>query len=162
MKVLFIVPEIRLDSNPIHAPFCAGILAAIVEQKGGQVGILDLNALRVKYGESQVPSQIIIDEISSEKWDMIVIGGLTRLTNSGLSMVDWRPIIGTFPPLTDLAWIEVYNRYKTTPEFQIVNKSMTLYEFKYIFLWEWFHRFFARCLGLVFILPLLYFWFKNI
>ena len=77
MKVLFIVPEIRLDSNPIHAPFWAGILAAIVEQKGGQVGILDLNALRVKYGESQVPSQIIIDEISSEKWDIIGIGGLT-------------------------------------------------------------------------------------
>ena len=77
MKVLFIVPEIRLDSNPIHIPFWAGILAAIVEQKGGQIGILDLNALRVKYGEKQVPSQIIIDEISSEKWDIIGIGGLT-------------------------------------------------------------------------------------
>ena len=77
MKVLFIVPEIRLDSSPNHFPFWAGILAAIVEQKGGQVAILDLNALRVKYDGKQVPSHIIAEEISSEKWDMIGIGGLT-------------------------------------------------------------------------------------
>ena len=77
MKVLFIVPEIRLDSSPNHFPFWAGILAAIVEQKGGQVGILDLNALRIKYDGNQVPSQIISKEISSEKWDIIGIGGLT-------------------------------------------------------------------------------------
>lgn len=77
LKVLFIVPEIRLDSSPNHFPFWAGILAAIVEQKGGQVGILDLNALRVRYGGNLVPSQVIIEEISSEKWDIIGIGGLT-------------------------------------------------------------------------------------
>ena len=77
MKVLFIVPEIRLDGSPNHFPFWAGILAAIVEQKGGQVAILDLNALRVNYGGTQVPSKLIADEISSEKWDMIGIGGLT-------------------------------------------------------------------------------------
>ena len=95
MKVLFIVPEIRLASNPIHAPFWAGILAAIVEQKGGQVGILDLNALRTKYGEQQVPSQIIIDEISSEKWDMIGIGGLT--TTYG-RIKELSPIIRKYAP----------------------------------------------------------------
>ena len=77
MKVLFIVPEIRLDGSPNHFPFWAGILAAIVEQKGGQVAILDLNALRVNYGGVQVPSKFIADEIASEKWDMIGIGGLT-------------------------------------------------------------------------------------
>jgi anaerobic magnesium-protoporphyrin IX monomethyl ester cyclase len=77
LKVLFVVPEIRLDGTPNHFPFWAGILAAIVEQKGGQVGILDLNALRVKYGGNQVPSNIIAEEISSEKWDIIGIGGLT-------------------------------------------------------------------------------------
>ena len=77
MKVLFVVPEIRLDSNPIHFPFWAGILSSIVKQKGGQVGILDLNALRVKYGGNQVPSKEIIEQISSEQWDMIGIGGLT-------------------------------------------------------------------------------------
>jgi len=77
LRVLFIVPEIRLDSSPNHFPFWAGILAAIVEKKGGQVGILDLNALRVRYGGSIVPTQVITKELSSEKWDIIGIGGLT-------------------------------------------------------------------------------------
>tara|TARA_B000000460_G_scaffold149866_1_gene105794 strand:- start:991 stop:2646 length:1656 start_codon:yes stop_codon:yes gene_type:complete len=77
MKVLFIVPEIRLDSTPDNMPFWAGILAAIVENNGGQVGILDLNALRMKYDGRQVPTKVISEEISSEKWDLIGIGGLT-------------------------------------------------------------------------------------
>ncbi|RZD47962.1 MAG: B12-binding domain-containing radical SAM protein [Thaumarchaeota archaeon] len=77
MKVLFVVPEIRLDSAPNHFPFWAGILAAIIEQKGGQVAILDLNALRDNYGGNLVPTKKIIEEISSEKWDLIGIGGLT-------------------------------------------------------------------------------------
>jgi len=77
MKVLFIVPEIRLDSTPDNMPFWAGILAAIVENKGGQVGILDLNVLRMKYDGRQVPTKVISEEISSEKWDLIGIGGLT-------------------------------------------------------------------------------------
>ena len=92
---------------------------------------------------------------------MIVIGGLTRLTESGLSMVDWNPIMGTIPPLSHLAWVEAFDNYKATPEFQIVNKLMSLDEFKYIFWWEWFHRFFARFMGMVFIFPFLYFWQKN-
>ena len=77
MKVLLIVPEIRLDGSPNHFPFWAGILAAIIEQKGGQVGILDLNALRIKYDGIQVPSDVIAKEISSEKWELVGIGGLT-------------------------------------------------------------------------------------
>ena len=77
MKVLFVVPEIRLDMAPMHVPFWAGILGAIVEQKGGQVGILDLNALRVNYDGYNVPSEIIKKEISSDKWDVVGIGGLT-------------------------------------------------------------------------------------
>lgn len=79
MKTLFIVPEIRLDSAPGHFPFWAAILASIVEKKGGQVGILDLNALRMKYDGKKVPTKIIEDEISSEKWDLIGIGGLTTV-----------------------------------------------------------------------------------
>ncbi len=77
LNVLFVVPEIRLDGAPNHFPFWAGILAAIVEQKGGQVGILDLNALRDNYDGKLVPTNKIIEEISSEKWDLIGIGGLT-------------------------------------------------------------------------------------
>ena len=78
MKVLFVVPEIRLDSAPTIFPFWAGILASIVKNKKGDVGILDLNAIRMKYdGANFVPTKIIVEEISSEKWDIIGIGGLT-------------------------------------------------------------------------------------
>ena len=77
MKVLFIVPEIRLDSHPTNIPFWAGILASIVEEKGGQVAILDLNALRMNYDKQFVPDELIRKEVSSEKWDLIGIGGLT-------------------------------------------------------------------------------------
>ena len=92
---------------------------------------------------------------------IIIIGGLTRLTDSGLSMVDWQPILGTLPPLSNTQWLEVFNDYKLTPEFLYVNRNMTLEEFKYIFWWEWFHRFFARLIGLVFIIPFLYFFIKK-
>ena len=77
MKVLFVCPEIRLDSNPSTIPFWAGILAAIAESKGGEVAILDLNAIRMNYGGNYVPLEKIAEEISSEKWDFIGIGGLT-------------------------------------------------------------------------------------
>ena len=92
---------------------------------------------------------------------IIIIGGLTRLTESGLSMVNWQPLLGTIPPLTDLAWIKVFNEYKLTPEYQIVNTSISLENFKFIFWWEWFHRFFARLIGVVFIIPFFYFYFAN-
>ena len=92
---------------------------------------------------------------------IIIIGGLTRLTDSGLSMVDWQPILGTIPPLNNNQWMDVFNDYKLTPEFLYVNKNMTLDEFKYIFWWEWFHRFFARLIGIVFIIPFIYFLIKK-
>ena len=92
---------------------------------------------------------------------IIVIGGLTRLTGSGLSMTDWRPILGIIPPLSLDSWLVVFEMYKQTPEYKIVNKNMTLDEFKYIFWWEWFHRIFARAIGIVFILPLIYFTIKK-
>lgn len=77
MKVLFVVPEIRLDSGPMHFPFWAGILGAIVEKKGGQVGIFDLNALRMNFDGKNMPDKMIEDEIAREQWDLIGIGGLT-------------------------------------------------------------------------------------
>ncbi len=92
---------------------------------------------------------------------IIIIGGLTRLTDSGLSMTDWRPLLGTIPPLSKNSWQTVFDMYKQTPEFKIVNKNMSLEEFKYIFWWEWFHRIFARLIGIVFIFPLIYFIFKK-
>ena len=92
---------------------------------------------------------------------IIIIGGLTRLTESGLSMTDWKPLLGVIPPLSQDKWLIVFEMYKQTPEFKIVNRSMTLEEFKFIFWWEWFHRVFARLIGVVFIIPLIYFLIKK-
>ena len=77
MKVLLVVPEIRLDNVRYFWPFWAGIFASIVEQKGEQVAILDLNALRTKFPNSSVPNELIMKEIASENWDLVGIGGLT-------------------------------------------------------------------------------------
>jgi len=77
LKVLFIIPEIRIDGKPLHFPFWAGILGAIVEKKGGQVGVLDLNAIRMDYGVTTLPRKKIEEEISEDDWDIIGIGGLT-------------------------------------------------------------------------------------
>jgi len=77
MHVLFIVPEIRIDASPQHFPFWAGNLGSIAEQKGGQVGILDLNALRENYKGNVVPNEIIEDELRLADWDLVCIGGLT-------------------------------------------------------------------------------------
>ena len=117
MKVLFIVPEIRLDTSPNHFPFWAGILAAIVEQKGGQVAILDLNALRVKYDGKQVPSHIIAEEISSEKWDMIGIGGLTT-TYSRIKQIS--PLIRKCAPDSLYIGGGGWSSYNPTEIFELV------------------------------------------
>lgn len=87
---------------------------------------------------------------------MVGIGGMTRLTNSGLSMVDWEPISGVIPPLTDNAWQEEFEHYKQYPEFKLLNKNITLDGFKKIFFYEYLHRIFGRFIGLYFFLPFLY------
>ena len=94
-------------------------------------------------------------------FSIIIIGGLTRLTDSGLSMVDWRPILGTIPPLTSDEWIGIFELYKKTPEYIYVNNTFTIDEFKYIFWWEWSHRVIARFLGIIFLIPLIFFIYKN-
>jgi len=91
---------------------------------------------------------------------MIIIGGLTRLTDSGLSITEWEFFKGFFPPVSKTTWIEYFEAYKKIPEFQLQNYNMSLSEFKIIFWWEWFHRFFGRLIGLCFLLPLIYFSFK--
>ena len=88
---------------------------------------------------------------------MVVVGGVTRLTHSGLSIVEWEPIVGTIPPLSQADWEQVFEQYKRTPEYQQVNRGMSLSEFRGIFWWEYFHRLLGRSIGLVFFLPLLYF-----
>ena len=92
---------------------------------------------------------------------IILVGGLTRLTDSGLSITTWELFVGFFPPLTNDKWIDYFNLYKAIPEYQQQNSNMTLSEFKVIFWWEWTHRQLGRLIGLVVLLPLIYFTIKN-
>ena len=92
---------------------------------------------------------------------MILIGGITRLTDSGLSMVEWRPIWGFLPPITDEEWKRVFSLYMSSPEYIFKNQGMSIIEFKKIFFWEYFHRIWGRLIGLTYTLPLIYFWLTN-
>ncbi len=84
---------------------------------------------------------------------MVIIGGITRLTHSGLSIVEWKPLMGTLPPMNQATWHEKFELYKQFPEFQKLNPDMTLTEFKTIFFWEYLHRTIGRLIGLVFLIP---------
>lgn len=94
---------------------------------------------------------------------MVIVGGITRLTESGLSITEWMPVTGAIPPLTNAQWQDEFALYKQIPEYaQITGPAgMTLEDFKFIFFWEWAHRLLGRLLGLVFALPLAWFWVKN-
>lgn len=92
---------------------------------------------------------------------MIVVGGITRLTESGLSMVDWRPVTGILPPLSDEAWSAAFEAYRTSPQYRIVNQGMSLVDFKTIFWWEYIHRLLGRVIGLAYALPLAIFWLRR-
>ena len=87
----------------------------------------------------------------------ILLGGITRLTGSGLSITEWNVMTGTLPPLTESAWIAEFEKYKQTPQFSLLNADFTLPDFKFIFFWEWFHRFWARLIGVVFLIPFVIF-----
>lgn len=88
---------------------------------------------------------------------MVVVGGVTRLTGSGLSMVEWRPLMGALPPLSAAEWQDVFQRYQESPQYRLVNHWMGLSDFKRIFLWEYVHRLLGRLIGVVFLVPFLYF-----
>lgn len=89
---------------------------------------------------------------------LVLVGGATRLTNSGLSITEWKPIHGVIPPLSAAEWQEEFDLYKRIPEYQQMNSDMTVEGFKYIFWWEWAHRLIARSIGVLFAAPLVYFW----
>jgi len=92
---------------------------------------------------------------------MIVVGGATRLTESGLSMVNWNPVTGTLPPLNETEWQKQFNAYKTSPEYKLKNTGMALDAFKNIFYWEWGHRLLGRLIGFAFFIPMVWFWTKG-
>ncbi len=93
---------------------------------------------------------------------MIIIGGLTRLTNSGLSITEWELFKGILPPLNPNSWKEYFDLYKTIPQFKLLYPNMTMSEFKVIFYWEYFHRLLGRLIGLFYLLPLIYFTYKKV
>jgi cytochrome c oxidase assembly protein subunit 15 len=99
--------------------------------------------------------------IAAMTFGVLVVGGITRLTQSGLSIVDWHPVSGAIPPLNDVQWLDAFNRYREYPEFQQLRSGMTLGDFKSIFFWEYLHRALARLIGVVFLVPCAVFWWRG-
>jgi cytochrome c oxidase assembly protein subunit 15 len=92
---------------------------------------------------------------------MVAVGGATRLTGSGLSITEWKPVTGAVPPLSAEAWAAEFERYRQTPQYELLNRGMSLAEFKAIYAWEWGHRQLGRLIGLAFFVPLAWFWFRG-
>ena len=92
---------------------------------------------------------------------MVLVGGATRLTESGLSIVEWKPVTGTMPPLNEAQWVQAFEGYKAIPQYRELNAGMSLAEFKTIFWWEWSHRLLGRVIGAVYLLPFLYFLWRG-
>ena len=92
---------------------------------------------------------------------MVLVGGATRLTESGLSIVEWKPVTGTLPPLNEAQWAQAFEGYKAIPQYRELNAGMSLAEFKTIFWWEWSHRLLGRVIGAVYLLPFLYFLWRG-
>jgi heme a synthase len=103
------------------------------------------------------PLRIWLWSIAAMTLAVLVVGGITRLTQSGLSIVDWRPLMGVIPPLSDAQWQETFEQYRQYPEYQLLRRGMTLDEFKFIFFWEYLHRLVARAIGVVFLVPFVFF-----
>jgi cytochrome c oxidase assembly protein subunit 15 len=92
---------------------------------------------------------------------MVLVGGATRLTESGLSIVEWKPVTGVLPPLTEAQWVQAFEGYKAIPQYRELNAGMNLSEFKTIFWWEWSHRLLGRVIGVVYLLPFLFFLWRG-
>jgi heme a synthase len=93
---------------------------------------------------------------------MVLVGGATRLTGSGLSITEWRPFMGAMPPLNDAAWLAEFEKYRAIPQYTLLNKGMSLGDFKFIYWWEWGHRQLGRFVGVAYMLPLAYFWLRGV
>lgn len=93
---------------------------------------------------------------------MIIIGGITRLTDSGLSMVTWKPVTGILPPIGEYQWQESFNEYKAYPEYKLINYNISLSDYKYIYFWEYIHRLLGRLIGILFLIPFVFFLYKDL
>ena len=109
--------------------------------------------------DKQVASWLLL--CAAVIFGMILLGGVTRLTNSGLSMVEWKPLMGVVPPMSEQGWQDTFDKYKQYPEYQKVNRGMSMGEFKYIFMYEYLHRVLGRLIGVLYFLPMLFFLLKG-
>src|ERR1051326_6076029 len=91
----------------------------------------------------------------------VLLGGITRLTGSGLSITEWKPIMGALPPMNEQDWNSAFDKYKQIAQYKYLNSDFTLSDFKSIFFWEWFHRLWARLIGVAFIIPFVLFWIQK-
>ena len=118
-----------------------------------------LNTYQQQNYDRQVAAWLLL--CAAVIFGMILLGGVTRLTGSGLSMVEWKPLMGVIPPLTEQAWLETFDKYKQFPEYQKVNLGMDLEGFKYIFMYEYLHRVLGRLIGILFFIPMVFFAVKG-
>ncbi len=121
------------------------------------------NAAKTEAGASshRTPLRLWLWSVAALVFAMVVVGGATRLTESGLSITEWQPIMGVLPPLSHDAWLGEFDRYKEIPQYKELFSSLDLNGFKFIFFWEWSHRLLGRLLGLAFALPLIFFWVRG-
>lgn len=131
----------------------------MLPESGGSVVTAGSETNRLQAHDRQLAIWLLV--VCALIFTMVVLGGVTRLTRSGLSMVEWSPIMGVVPPIGDEAWQQTFEKYKQFPEYQKINKGMNLDEFKSIFWFEYSHRLLGRTIGLAFLLPFLYFLFKG-
>ena len=110
---------------------------------------------------NRVAIRVWLAIVSLAIFALVIVGGATRLTDSGLSITEWKPIHGVIPPLSEAQWEEELELYRQIPEYQQINKGMSLSEFKYIYWWEWAHRLLARGVGVLFAVPLVFFWLSG-
>lgn len=135
-----------------------GVLPSITAPKSKLGGVTTL-AVLTTHGATQAGPEagaavrIWLWCVAALVFAMVVVGGATRLTDSGLSITEWQPILGAVPPLSDADWRDAFEKYKQIPEYAIVNKGFSLSEFKAIYWWEWTHRFLGRFIGVAFAIP---------
>jgi cytochrome c oxidase assembly protein subunit 15 len=122
--------------------------------QGGAAPVSDVDALRAV--------RLWLWGVTGLVFLMVIVGGATRLTESGLSITEWRVITGVIPPLSEAQWLVEFEKYKQIPQYSELFPTMTLSEFKVIFYWEWGHRFLGRVIGLAFALPLAFFWIRGV
>jgi cytochrome c oxidase assembly protein subunit 15 len=126
-----------------------------------RAGLRNMNATSQFFAPGQRAIRLWLYAVAALIFAMVLVGGATRLTESGLSIVEWKPVTGALPPLSETAWQAEFDKYKTIPQFTQLNHQMTLHEFKTIFWWEWTHRLMGRLIGAAFLLPFLFFLFKG-